>query len=252
MKQTTENKSTKFRVDIVKQYMKINSLTYEEFFNNLVKHQELDTDIENSTFRQYFTGAIQNVPIEILKAISNEIGVTLDYLCYNDTENDVKKFAQTKMGLWSETADKIIENKPNVWLLNRGIKPKELSKKDYTAILNLFLDKKIKYNGGKASVIDVFSLNMLNLFICTIVYDRTILETFMQNYDKLSSAINVNKTRQIENTDIDMTFDEIFNSDIIQNVYRNATHELHDSIDKLLETALKETFDSIKPNKTLF
>lgn len=252
MKQTTENKSTKFRVDIVKQYMKINSLTYEEFFNNLVKHQELDTDIENSTFRQYFTGAIQNVDIEILKAIANEIGVTLDYLCYNDTENDVKKFAQIEMGLWSETADKIIENKPNVWLLNRGIKPKELSKKDYTAILNLFLDKKIPYNGGKASVIDVFSLNMLNLFICTIVYDKTILETFMQNYDKLSSAINVNKTKPTGNTDIDMTFDEIFNSDIIQNVYRNATHELHDSIDKLLETALKETFDSIKPNTTLF
>ena len=93
---------------------------------------------------------------------------------------------------------------------------------------------------------------MLNLFICTIVYDKTILETFIQNYDKLSSAINVNKTRPIENTDNDMTFDEIFNSDIIQNVYRNATHELHDSIDKLLETALKETFDSIKPNPTLF
>lgn len=48
-----------------------------------------------------------------------------------------------------------------------------------------------------------------------------------------------------------MTFDEIFNSATIQKVYRNATHELHDTIDKLLETALKESFDSIKPNTTL-
>lgn len=252
MKQTSENKEPKFRADYVKQYIKRAGLSYDKFLDNLVENQRLDIYIDNSTFRQYFSGAIQNVPIEILKAMANEIGVTLDYLCYNDTKNDVKKFAQIEMGLWSETADKIIENKPNVWLLNRGIKPKELSKKDYTAILNLFLDKKIPYNGGKASVIDVFSLNMLNLFICTIVYDKTILETFMQNYDKLSSAINVNKTKPTGNTDIDMTFDEIFNSDIIQNVYRNATHELHDSIDKLLETALKETFDSIKPNTTLF
>ncbi|MFR3183130.1 MAG: hypothetical protein ACLTKT_02180 [Clostridia bacterium] len=92
---------------------------------------------------------------------------------------------------------------------------------------------------------------MLNLFICMVVYDKTILETFMQNYDKLSS-INVNKTKTIGNADIDMTFDEIFNSPTIQKSYRNAKNELHDSIDKLLETALKETFDSIKPNTTLF
>ena len=217
-----------------------------------MEHQELDTDIENSTFRQYLSGHIQDVPIEVLKAMANETNVTLDYLCYNDTENNVKKYAQTEMRLWAETVDKIIENKPNIWLLNRGNKPKELSKKDYTAILNLFLDKKIPYNGGKASVIDVFSLNMLNLFICMVVYDKTILQTFMQNYDKLSSAINVNKTKPLGNADIDMTFDEIFNSPTIKNVYRNATHELHDSIDKLLETGLKETFDSFKPNKTLF
>lgn len=252
MKQTKKNKEPIFRADYVKQYTKRNGLTYEEFFSNLVEHQKLDTDIDASTFRQYFTGAIQSVPIEILKAMANETNVTLDYLCYNDTENDVKKYAQTEMGLWSETADKIIENKPNVWLLNSGKKPKELSKKDYSAILNLFLDKKIPYNGGKASLIDVFSLNMLNLFICMVVYDKTILETFMQNYDKLSSSINVNKTKTIGNADIDMTFDEIFNSPTIQNVYRNATHELHDSIDKLLETALKETFDSFNPNRTLF
>ena len=53
-----------------------------------------------------------------------------------------------------------------------------------------------------------------------VVYDKTILETFMQNYDKLSS-INVNKTKTIGNADIDMTFDEIFNSPTIQKSYRN-------------------------------
>lgn len=252
MKQTKGNKEPKFRADYVKQYIKRNGLTDEKFFSNLIENQGINPNLNASTFRQYLSGHIQDVPIEILKAMANETNVTLDYLCFNTNTNDIKQYAQNEMGLWAETADKIIENKPNVWLLNRGIKPKELSKKDYTAILNLFLDKKISYNGGKASVIDVFSLNMLNLFICMVVYDKTILETFMQNYDKLSSAINVNKTRPLGNTDIDMSFDEIFNSPTIQNVYRNATHELHDSIDKLLETALKETFDSFNPNRTLF
>lgn len=57
---------------------------------------------------------------------------------------------------------------------------------------------------------------MLNLFICMVVYDKTILETFMQNYDKLSS-INVNKTKTIGNADIDMTFDEILIHPLFKN-----------------------------------
>lgn len=252
MKQTSENKEPKFRADYVKQYMKRVGLSYDKFLNNLVENQNLDIYIDNSTFRQYFTGAIQNVPIETLKAMANEIGVTLDYLCYNDTENDVKKFAQTEMGLWSETVDKIIDNKPNAWLLNRGIKPKQLSKKDYTAILNLFLDKKIPYNSGKASVIDVFSLNILNLFIITTISDKTILETFKQNYDKISSLVNKSKTKPIGNTELDKTFNEILESPIIKKEYKNALNEIHDSIDLLFEQTLKETFDSIKPNTTLF
>lgn len=238
-----------FRDDLVKEYIKENGLTFGSFIQRLGEKFE---DVNENTFGQYLSGSIKSVDIELLKAMANEIGVTLDYFCYNTDTDLIEKQMHNKLGFTAEMADNFIKNKPRRWLFNAEKRPKEINKRDYTAVLNLFLDKKIPTKIGKKSAIDVFSTNMLNLFICMVVYDKTILETFMQNYDKLSSAINVNKTQPLGNTDIDMTFDEIFNSPTIQNVYRNATHELHDSIDKLLETALKETFDSITPNKTLF
>ena len=100
MKQTTKiNKvmKPKFRADLVKKYIKENGLNYEKFYNLLVEEQELDIYIENSTFRQYFTGAIQDISIDVLKAMANQIGVTLDYFCYNDNVNAIEK--QIQMGL---------------------------------------------------------------------------------------------------------------------------------------------------------
>lgn len=255
MKQTTENEKDvkpKFRADLVKDYKKKNGLNDSDIIDLLGLKFENGLDIENSTLRQYLNGQIQKIDIDVLKAMANLVDVSLDYFCYNTDTNDVKQYAQNEMGLWAETADNLIKNKPNRGLFNVNKRPKELSKKDYTAVLNLFLDKKIPSNVGKKSAIDVFTTNMLNLFICTVVYDKTILETFKENFTNLSSAINVNKTQPLGNDEIDKTFAEIFNSATIQKVYRNATNELHDTIDKLLETALKETFDSIKPNTTLF
>lgn len=254
MKQTTKKNKVmkpKFRADLVKQYIKDNSLSYEKFYNLIIEKQGLDVHIENSTFRQYFTGAIQDISIDVLKAMANQIGVTLDYFCYNDDVNIIDTETQNKLGLTAETANNLIENKPNRWLFNADKRPKDINKKDYTAILNLFLEKKIKSGIGKKSAIDVFTANVLNLFICTVVYDKTILETFKDNFTNLSSTINAYKTKPVGKTDIDMTFNEIFNSPTIQNTYRNATHELHDTVDQLLEMALKECFDSINPNNTL-
>lgn len=255
MKQTSGNEKgiePKFRADVVKEYRNKHGLTHEDFLSNLIEHQELDTHIDISTFRQYFTGAIQNVPIEILKAIANEMGVTLDYLCYNTDTNSVKQYAQNEMGFIADTADSFIKYKPKRWIFETVKRPPDISKKDYTAIYNLFMNKKIPCNGGKLSVIDVFTANMLNLFISTVAYDKTILETFKDNFTNLSATINSNKTQPIGKTEIDLTFDKIFNSNTIQKEYKKALHELNDSNEKLLKDALKESFDSINPNTTLF
>ncbi|MDE5830845.1 MAG: hypothetical protein K2H53_04185, partial [Clostridia bacterium] len=88
--------------------------------------------------------------------------------------------------------------------------------------------------------------------ICTIVYDKTLMEKFIENFDKLSFDINKNKTQTIGNADIDKTFENIFYSPTIQKLYKNSKNELHDTIDELLEITLKETFDTIKPHTTLF
>lgn len=252
MKQTIENKEPKFRADYVKQYMKRAGLSYDKFLNNLVESQNLDIYIDSSTFRQYFIGAIQNVPIEILKAMANETGVTLDYLCYN-TDNDlIEKQMLDKLGYTKDMADNFIKNKPDKWIFNTNKRPPEINKKDYTEIFNLFMNKKISYNGGKLTAIDVFTNNMLHLFICTVVNDKNLLEIFKDKFSNLSATINANKNKAIGKNDIDFTFNEIFNSDIIQKEYKKALYELNDCTEKLLKDALKESFDAIKPNETLF
>ena len=248
MKQPTKL-NPNFRADLVKKYIKENGLTYNSFIERLGKDFE---ELNDNTFGQYLSGAIESVDIELLKAMANEIGVTLDYFCYNNNINIIDTEIQNKLGLTAETANNIIKNRPNRWLFNADKRPKDISKKDYTAILNLFLEKKIKSGIGKKSAIDVFTGNVLNLFICTVVYDKTILETFKDNFTNLSSTINAYKTKPAGKTDIDMKFTEIFNTPTIQKTYRNATHELHDTIDQLLEITLKECFDSINPNITLF
>lgn len=255
MKQTTKTNKVmkpKFRADLVKKYKKENGLNDSNIIDLLGLEFKDGLNIDESTLRQYLNGQIQDVSIDILKAMANLVGVTLDYFCYNDNANSIEKHIQNKLGLSNETTDNLIKNKPHRGLFNTDKKPKEINKKDYNAILNLFLNKNINANVGKKSAIDVFTTNVLNLFICTVVYDKTLLETFKENFDNLSSAINVNKTRPVNKTENDMTFTEIFNTDTIQKVYRNATNELHDCIDKLLKDSLQDMFDSIKPNTTLF
>ena len=65
MKQTKGNKEPKFRADYVKQYIKRNGLTDEKFFSNLIENQGINPNLNASTFRQYLSGHIQDVPIEI-------------------------------------------------------------------------------------------------------------------------------------------------------------------------------------------
>lgn len=251
MKQT-KKLNPNFRADLIMEYKKENGLTYNKILELLSEIDKKILNVNESTFKQYLNGSIKTVPIYLLKAMAKLVGVTFDYFCYNKNINDIDTEIQNKLDFSAETMNNIINNKPNRLLFNDNKKPKEISKKDYNSILNLFLEKKIKSGIGKKSAIDVFTANVLNLFICTIVYDKTLLETFKENFETLSLEINTNKIKPIGNTDIDKTFDEIFNSPIIQKTYRNATHELHDTIDKLLKIILKETFDSIKPIITLF
>lgn len=250
MKQT-KKLNPNFRADLIIKYKKENGLTFDDILQLLSDIDKNVLNVNGNTFRQYIYGSIKTVPMYLLQAMAKLVGVTFDYFCYNTKVNDIDTEIQNKLGFSIETTDNVINNKPNKWLFNADKKPKEISKKDYNAILNLFLEKKIKSGIGKKSAIDVFTTNMLNLFICTTIYDKTLLETFKENFDKLSFEINQNKIQPIGKNDIDNTFTEIFNSPTIQKVYRNATNELHDTIDKLLETILKETFDNIKPNKTL-
>lgn len=255
MKQTTKiNKvmKPKFRADLVKKYIKENGLNYEKFYNLLVEEQELDIYIENSTFRQYFTGAIQDISIDVLKAMANQIGVTLDYFCYNDNVNAIEKQIQNKWGLSNETINLLIQYKPTKTILTTDSKPKDVVKKDYNAILNLLLEKKIQLDTGRKTFIELFNAKVLNLLICSIVYDTRFMQNFKENFDKLSLEINKNKTLPIGNTDIDFIFQEIIKSPKIKEMIIDSKNELHKVIDELLENTLKETFDSIKPITTLF
>lgn len=251
MKQT-KTLNPNFRADLVIKYKKENNLTYSELIGLLSKENESILNINESTFKQYLNGSIKEVPIDILKVMANQVGVTLDYFCYNNDVNFYDTQIQDKLGLSEDTMANIIKNKTNRGLFNADKRPKEINKKDYNAILNLLLESKIPMKVGTKSFMDVFNQNMLNLLICSITYDKTFMESFKENFTTLSTKINVNKTKSLGNTDIDMTFNEIFNSATIQKVYRNATNELYDSINKLLKDTLQETFDSIKPITTLF
>lgn len=255
MKQTIEtnkNNKPKFRADLVKEYIKENGLTYGKFYDLLVQEQELETDVENSTFRQYFSGAIQDVSIDILKAMANQIGVPLDYFCYNKNVNSYDKQIQDKWGLSNETIELLIQYKPKKTILTTDTKPKDIVKKDYNAILNLLLEKKIQVGTGKKPFIEMFNTKVLNLLICSIIHDTRFMENFKENFDKLSLEINQNKIQPIGNDDVNFTFQEIIKSDKIDTMLTNSKNELHSMIDKLLENTLQETFDTIKSNTTLF
>ena len=143
-----------------------------------------------------------------------------------------------------------MEYKSNYYKAYRLISDKDKNAY-YNKILKLLLTKKITYENVKMPIIELFNANVLTLFICTIIHDKTFMETFKHSFDKLSTKINSNKTQTIGNNEIDFTFNEILEKVKTQDIYRNAKNDLHDAIDELLEITLKETFDSIKPSTKL-
>ena len=59
------------------------------------------------------------------------------------------------------------------------------------------MTKKITYENVKMPIIELFNANVLTLFICTIIHDKTFMETFKHSFDKLSTKINSNKTLKL-------------------------------------------------------
>mgnify|MGYP002577434200 FL=1 len=238
----TENKS--FRADLIYAYMNDKHISQEKF-------AEI-ADIGIGQLKGILNATTTKPPIDVLIAISNTLGVTLDYFCNNSGENLFEKEILDKLGISSEIADLFKTYKTHKSILSTDKKPKDIDKKDYNAILNLLLESKVPMNIGSKSFIEIFNQKVLNLLVCSIVYDTRFIQNFKENFTKLSLEINANKTKSLGNNNIDMTFDEILKSKRIDNMLTSSKNELHSVIDKLLETALKETFDSIKPNMTLF
>lgn len=232
-----------YRKDYICDWLENNHISQGKFAEML--------NIKYSTLRGYLTGNIETPPIIVLKKMARILGVTLDFLCYNDNDPDTFDEAmQMKWWLSPKITDYFMEYKSNYYKAYRLISDKDKNA-DYNKILKLLLTKKITYENVKMPIIELFNANVLTLFICTIIHDKTFMETFKHSFDKLSTKINSNKTQTIGNNEIDFTFNEILEKVKTQDIYRNAKNDLHDAIDELLEITLKETFDSIKPSTKL-
>lgn len=247
-----KNKSKKFqnetyRVQDIRDWLENNNISHEDFAYMINENYD--------TIKGYLTGRKKKPDIEILKKMANASGMTLDYFLYNTDVNsyDVEtQKLQEKMGIDKDMRENLFTYKQYIGISKIDSKPKNVSKKDYNDILDLLSRVKIQTEIGNKTFIEFFNSKVLNLLICSIIYDKPFMEILKNSFNPLSTKINVNKTKAIGNNEIDKTFDEIFNSPNIQKVYKNTTYELHDVIDKLLETTLKETFDSIKSITTLF
>lgn len=247
MTQTKKSKYTRnkrVKAYLIYDYINSNNISQEKF-------AEI-ANIGDGQLKGILNATTANPPIDVLIKISNVLGVTLDYFCNNSVNNSYEDLILDELGISHDTAKLLKDNKVRQTIRTTDKRKYDINKKDYNAILNLMLESNIPNGIGAKSFMELFNQNVLNLLICSAGLDKTFMETFKDNFANLSSAINVNKTKPIKSVDIDMSFNDIFNSTTIQKVYKNATHELHDTIDKLLEIALKESFDSIKPNNTLF
>lgn len=243
-KKTKHTRNKRVRAYLIYDYIDNNGISQEKF-------AEI-ANINDGQLKGILNATTANPPIDVLIKISKTLGVTLDYFCYNATENLYENEILDRLGLSHDTAKLLKENNSLKSIKTTDKKTTDINKKDYNAILNLMLSRRIPKGIGSISFMEIFNRNVLNLLICSTIYDETFMESFKDNFAKVSLNVNENKTKPLGNAKIDMTFNEIFNSPNIQNVYRNAKNELHDKIDKLLETALRESFDSIKPNTTLF
>ncbi len=239
-----------YKKDYIYDWLKNNHISQEKFAEML--------DINYDTLRGYLSGNIGTPPIPVLRNIANIMGVTLDFLCYNDNNPDTFDEAmRKKWWLSPEITDYLMKYKTNYYEPHRFIKDKD-KKADYNKILKLLLTKKITYKNMKISIIELFNSNVLTLFICTIIHDKTFMETFKHSFDRLSTKINSNKTRLLKRKEIDFTyneknptFNEIFEKVKTQDIYRDAKNDLHDAIDELLEITLKKSFVLTKSDTKL-
>lgn len=225
-------------------WLKENHITQEKFAEML--------DINSDTLRGYLSRNIETIPIPTLRKMARIIGVTLDFLCYNDEDpNTFDEAMQRKWWLSPEITNYLMEYKSNYYVRNFFKIDKDVNT-DFNKILKLLLTKKVEYKGAKIPIIQLFNESVLTLFICTIVYDKTFMETFKQHFETLSTKINSNKTKAIGNDEIDFTFEQILEKIKDEQIYLDCTNALHNCIDKLLEITLNETFNAIKPDIKLF
>lgn len=175
--ETKKLENQTFRKEYVEEWRKENHLTQE----NLA--EKLDVNIE--TLKGYLIGNTKTPPIPVLRKLSKLMGVSLDFLFYNadnpDTFDDAYRY---KWGIPKNVSDYFMEYKRNnkVNYLFDVDKDKE---KDYQKIQNILLTKKINCNGCKIPFIELFNESVLNMFIHQIIYDKTLMETFKQNFNIL-------------------------------------------------------------------
>ncbi len=247
-----KNKSKKFqnetyRVQDIRDWLENNNISHEDFAYKINENYD--------TIKGYLTGRKKKPDIEILKKMANASGMTLDYFLYNSDVNqyDVEtQKLEERMGIDKNIKENLYSYKQYIGISKIDSKPTNVSKKDYNDILDLLSSIKIQTDMGNKTFIELFNSKVLNLLICSIIYDKPFMEIFRNSFSTLSTKINANKTKAIGNDEIDFTFSEILEKVKTQDIYRNAKNDLHDAIDELLEITLKETFDAIKSNTTLF
>ena len=97
-----------YKKDYIYDWLKNNHISQEKFAEML--------DINYDTLRGYLSGNIGTPPIPVLKNIANIMGVTLDFLCYNDNNPDTFDEAmRKKWWLSPEITDYLMKYKTNYY-----------------------------------------------------------------------------------------------------------------------------------------
>lgn len=247
-----KNKSKKFqnetyRVQDIRDWLENNNISHEDFAYKINENYD--------TIKGYLTGRKKKPDIEILKKMANASGMTLDYFLYNSDVNsyDVEtQKLQERMGIDKNIKENLYAYKQYIGISKMDSKPTNISKKDYNDVLDLLSSTKIQTDIGNKTFIELFNSKVLNLLICSIIYDKPFMEIFKNSFNTLSTKINANKTKAIGSNEIDFTFEEILNHLKTEEIYGSTQIKLHNAIDQLLEITLKETFNAIEPRTTLF
>lgn len=256
-----------FRYNEIKDWIDEKELTQDSFWFSICNNYSPNLENFNEkTFNNYLNGKVKSPNIEVLKRIACEMDVSLDYLCYLTEDKENKKEPATKMAYMDELLHELgltkdlknalanynqLNYMDYKYNLNKKKEDIENEQKNYNKILKQLLNTPINTDKGKMTFVELFNKYILQILICTIVKDKNFMETYSDKYYTLAYNINQYQTKKINNKKTNYTFEQILQFENIKELYQQAQNELHNGIDKLLETALKEAFGENTHEQTL-